>query len=127
YSFLAEWGFDGHLTSDCGSVSDLHRTYRAAANAVEANALTLEAGMDLRCGDESAALAEAVRQGLVSEADLDERLARLLGTMFRLGFFDPADRVPFNAITPDRNAPPAHGDLALRAARESMVLLRNDG
>ncbi len=127
YSFLAEWGFDGHVTSDCGSVDDLHRTYHAAANAVEANALTLEAGMDLRCGGESAALAEAVRQGLVTEADLDERLARLLGTLFRLGFFDPVDAVPFNAITPDQNDTPAHGALALRAARESMVLLKNDG
>jgi beta-glucosidase len=127
YSQLAKWGFNGHVTSDCGSVDDLSRTYKAAANPVEANALTLRAGMDLRCGGESEALANAVRQGLVTEAELDYRLAALLRTMFRLGFLDPKDRVPFNAIAPSVNDSPEHGALALRAARESLVLLKNDG
>ncbi len=127
YSQLANWGFNGHITSDCGSVDDLSRTYKAAANPVEANALTLRAGMDLRCGGESAALANAVRQGLVTEAELDYRLGALLRTMFRLGFFDPKDRVPFNTIAPSVNDSPEHGALALKAARESLVLLKNDG
>ena len=127
YSLLDEWGFDGHVTSDCGSVDDLSRTYRRAKDSAEANALTLQAGMDLRCGDESRGLLEAVRRGLVTEREVDARLARLLRTMFRLGFFDPKDRVPFNAISPAQNDTPEHGALALKAARESLVLLKNDG
>lgn len=127
YGLLRDWGFDGHVTSDCGSVTDLSTTYAAAANPVEANAMTLRAGMDLRCGAEAAALQQAVERGLVTEAELDASLARLLRTLFRLGIFDPAERVPFNAIAPERNDVPAHGKLAMEAARQSMVLLKNDG
>jgi beta-glucosidase len=127
YARLADWGFDGHVTSDCGSVDDLHRTYRRAADAAEANALTIRAGMNLRCGNESAAVGEAVARGLITEADVDRRLRPLLRTMFRLGFFDPQDRVPYARIPPELNDAPAHGALALQAARESLVLLKNDG
>ncbi len=126
YTLLAQWGFNGHITSDCGSVDDLSRTYKRG-DLAEANALTLRAGMNVRCGSESAALTEAVHRGLVSEAELDYRLGALLRTMFRLGFFDPKDRVPFNAIAPAENDTPEHGALALRAAREAIVLLKNDG
>lgn len=127
YGLLDEWGFDGHVTSDCGSVGDLHRTYEVAADGAEANALTLEAGMNLRCGGESANLLEAVRRGLVTEDEVDKGLAPLIRTMLRLGFFDLEDRVPFNRIAPTRNNAPEHRALALQAARESMVLLKNDG
>jgi len=127
YSLLDDWGFDGHVTSDCGSVDDLWRSYKRGADAAEANALTLKAGMDVRCGSESAALVEGVKRGLVSESELDTRLAPLLRTMMRLGFFDPKDRVPFNSIAPSENDTPEHGALALKAARESIVLLKNDG
>lgn len=127
YALLGDWGFAGHVTSDCDSLDDLHRTYKWAQDAAAANALTVKAGMDLRCGSESAALLEAVQRGLITQAELDRRLAALLRTMFRLGFFDPTDSVPFNHIAPSLNDTPAHGALALRAARESMVLLKNDG
>ncbi|HVZ64731.1 MAG TPA: glycoside hydrolase family 3 C-terminal domain-containing protein [Lacunisphaera sp.] len=126
YTLLAKWGFNGHVTSDCGSVDDLSRTYKRGDPA-EANALTTRAGMNVRCGNESAALVEAVHRGLISEAELDYRLDALLRTMFRLGFFDPKDRVPFNAISPKENDTPEHGALALRAAHESIVLLKNNG
>ncbi|MBK8477936.1 MAG: glycoside hydrolase family 3 C-terminal domain-containing protein [Opitutaceae bacterium] len=127
YQLLARWGFDGHVTSDCGSVADLSRTYKWAADDATADALTLRAGMNVRCGFEPTALVEAVHRGLIAEAELDQRLHDLLRTMFRLGFFDPKDRVPFNRIAPTENDTPAHGALAHQAARKSMVLLKNDG
>jgi beta-glucosidase len=89
--------------------------------------MTLNAGMNVRCGDEPTQLVAAVHSGYISEAMIDLRLAPLLRTMFRLGFFDPKDRVPFNHIAPTENDTPEHGALALRAARESLVLLKNDG
>ncbi len=127
YGLLKQWGFDGHITSDCGSIADLVHTYRRAADDAEAEAMATKAGENLRCGSEPVALVEAVRRGLLTEAEIDRRLRPLLRTMFRLGFFDPKDRVPFNRIAPSENDTPAHGALALRAARESMVLLKNDG
>jgi len=127
YSLLSGWGFNGHVTSDCGSVADLSRTYKRACCDGEAEAMTLNAGMNVRCGDEPTELVAAVHQGLITEATIDQRLATLLRTMFRLGFFDPKNRVPFNRIAPAENNTPEHGAVALRAARESMVLLKNDG
>jgi len=127
YSLLAKWGFNGHITSDCGSVADLRHSYKRAKDDAEAEALTMRAGMNVRCGDEPTALPEAVRRGLLSEAELNYRVGALLRTMFRLGFFDPKDRVPFNQIAPSANDTPEHGALALRAARKAMVLLKNDG
>ncbi len=127
YGMLDQWKFDGHVTSDCGSLSDLIRTYGRAKDAAEAKAMTLVAGMNLCCGDEGVAAAEAVRLGFVSQEVLDRQLGELLRTLFRLGIFDPEERVPFNQIPASMNDAPAHGRLALQAARESMVLLKNDG
>ena len=127
YSLLKDWGFDGHVTSDCGSVTDLYRNYKDVCCNAEAQAMTLNAGMNVRCGDEPTELVDAVHRGLITEATINLRLAPLLRTMLRLGFFDPRDRVPFNRIAPTENDTPEHGTLALRAARESLVLLKNDG
>lgn len=127
YSLLAEWGFDGHVTSDCGSVADLHQTYKRACCGSEAEAMTLNAGMNVRCGDEPTQLVAAVKSGYITETMIDVRLAPLLRTMFRLGFFDAKDRVPFSSIAPTENDSPKHGALALRAAHESLVLLKNNG
>lgn len=127
YSRLAQWGFDGHVTSDCGSVGDLRHTYHRAADDAEAEALVLKAGLNTTCGFEAPGIVEAVHRGLLSPALVDRRVAPLLRTMFRLGFFDPKDRDPYNAIAPGENDTPAHAALALQAARESIVLLKNNG
>lgn len=127
YDLLDEWNFQGHVTSDCGSVGDLVWSYRVAENGAVANELTLKAGMNLRCGAESQNLLQAVQRGLVTEDEVDHGLAPLIRTLIRLGFFDPPDSVPFNQIAPTVNNAPDHAAVALQAARESMVLLKNDG
>jgi len=127
YSELKKWGFNGHVTSDCGSVADLIHSYKLAADEAEAETLVLAAGMNLTCGGEAHGIVKAVRTGMLDEAVVNERVSPLLRTMFRLGFFDPKDKVPFNGIKPEENDSPAHAALALRASRESIVLLKNDG
>jgi beta-glucosidase len=127
YALLAQWGFDGHVVSDCGSIADLCHTYRLAKDDAEAEALAVKAGLSLRCGEEAPALAVAVRRGLITEAEVDARLGALLRTMFRLGFFDPPERVAYAGIPAAENDSPAHGALALEATRKSIVLLKNDG
>ena len=127
YSLLDRWGFNGYVTSDCGAIADLSRTYKVAQDDAEAEAMAIGAGLCVRCGDNPPALADAVRRGLIKEETVDQQLGHLLRTMFRLGVFDPPDSVPFSKIPFSENNSVAHAELALQAARESMVLLKNDG
>ncbi len=127
YALLDQWGFNGHVTSDCGAIADLSRTYKVAKDDAEAEAMSISAGLCVRCGDNPPALADAVKRGLIKEEVVDQQLGKLLRTMFRLGFFDPPENVPFSKIPFAENNSAAHAELALRATRESMVLLKNDG
>src|SRR5471030_741821 len=77
-----QWGFNGHVVSDCGAIRDLSTSYHIAPDAAGAEALAVRAGLCLRCGDEKSAIADAVRRGLLAEADVDLRLGQLLRTMF---------------------------------------------
>ncbi|MFT3781018.1 MAG: glycoside hydrolase family 3 C-terminal domain-containing protein [Nibricoccus sp.] len=122
-----QWKFDGHVVSDCGAIYDLSRTYKVARNDAEAEAMSVKAGLCLRCGDDAPALAEGIKSGYISEADVDVRLRQLLRTMFRLGFFDPEENVPYSKIPFSANNTPENGALALEAAHKSIVLLKNDG
>ena len=122
-----QWHFDGHVVSDCGAIDDLSRSYKIARNDAEAEALSVKAGLCLRCGEENPALAEAVKSGFITAAEIDLRLGQLLRTMFRLGFFDPAENVPYSKIPFSENNSAAHAALALEAAQKSIVLLKNDG
>ncbi len=124
-----QWGFDGYVVSDCDAVRDIHgeRQHHFVDTPEEAAALAVQAGCNLCCGGDYNALVRAVQQGLVTEAEIDHALMRTLWTRFTLGLFDPVDRVPYNAYTIADNDTPENGAVALALARQSLVLLKNDG
>ena len=94
--------------------------------AEEAAALAVKMGCDLNCGATYPALVQAVQQGLIDEATLDVSVKRLFTARFRLGMFDPPEMVPYAQIPYTVNDSPEYRALALRAARESIVLLKNE-
>ena len=121
-----QWGFKGYVVSDCGAIDDIYQRHRFAKTAEEASALAVKRGTDLECGNSYRALVGAVKQGLISEADIDQALKRLFDARFRLGMFDPPEMVPYAKIPFSENDSAEHRQLALEAARESIVLLKND-
>jgi len=121
-----EWGFNGYVVSDCGAISDIWKGHKFAKSEEAASALAVKAGTDLACGREYASLIKAVKDGLISEAEIDTSLKRLMAARFRLGMFDPPEMVAYARIPFSENDSPAHRTLALRAARESIVLLKNE-
>jgi beta-glucosidase len=122
-----EWGFDGYVVSDCGAISDIYQTHKIVQTAPEAAALGVKAGCDLECGSVYESLAKAVAGGLVSEEDINRAVSRLFTARFKLGMFDPPERVPYAGIPYRVVDSQEHRSLALEAARKSIVLLRNDG
>jgi beta-glucosidase len=124
-----QWGFDGYVVSDCDAVRDIYgeKMHRYVKTAEEAAALAVKAGCNLCCGGDYNALVRSVQQGLVTEQEIDHALYRTLWTRFRMGMFDPVDRVPYNKYTIADNDTPEHGQVALELARQSLVLLKNDG
>jgi beta-glucosidase len=131
-----DWGFSGHVVSDCAAIADVFQptSHGYVKTAEQAAAVSIKAGTDLFCGefgpDKSADIApivDAVRHGLVSEAELDQAVRRLFIARLKLGLFDPPEKVPYFKITAAENDTPAHRALSLEAAKASMVLLKNDG
>jgi beta-glucosidase len=121
-----EWGFTGYVVSDCGAIADIFRFHKYKPNAAEASAVAVKAGTDLTCGNEYRALVDAVKSGLISEAEIDRSLERLFVARFKLGMFDPPERVPYASIPISVNDSSEHRKVALEAARKSIVLLKND-
>ncbi|HVO11783.1 MAG TPA: glycoside hydrolase family 3 C-terminal domain-containing protein [Vicinamibacteria bacterium] len=124
------WRFDGYVVSDCAAVADIATGHGFAPDFAHASAAAVQAGTDLECqygqGTAFPSLTESIKQGLVSEAELDRALRRLFTARFRLGMFDPAEsyaygRIPFTEVNSAE-----HRQLAQRAAREAIVLLKND-
>jgi beta-glucosidase len=124
----ARWGFSGHVTSDCGAIDDITTGHKFTKTNVEAVAVAVKAGTDINCGfkNEYLDLPKAVAADLLSEADVDTALRRVLGTRAKLGIL-PVSKTPWSDIPYSENHSPAHRELALRAAREAIVLLKNDG
>ena len=127
---------NGYVVSDCDAIVDIYEGHHFTKNPAEAAAAALKKGMDNECADfftetrdnsDYVKYVDAVKQGLISEKELDIAVKRLFTARMRLGMFDPPDKVPY-AQTPDSEIDSrAHRELALQAARESMVLLKNDG
>ena len=122
-----EWGFAGYVVSDCGAVADFHKHHRVTAGEAESAALAVRNGCDLNCGCTYNALIAAVSEGLIDEAAIDTAVRRLFEARFRLGMFDADDLVPYARIAPEVVGCDAHRRLAVEMARESIVLLKNDG
>ncbi|MFL6211280.1 MAG: glycoside hydrolase family 3 C-terminal domain-containing protein [Pyrinomonadaceae bacterium] len=122
-----EWGFSGYVVSDCDAILDIYKNHKFAKTPEEGVALAVQAGTDLTCGNEYKALLPAVQQKLISESEIETAVKHLFTARFRLGMFDPPELVPYTRIPFSVNDAPAHRALARAAARESIVLLKNDG
>lgn len=122
-----DWGFGGFVTSDCGAIEDITKGHHFTKSNVEGDALAVKAGTDMTCGNEYVELVESVREGLISEQEIDVSVRRLFTARMRLGMFDPSEDVSFSKIPITENHSQAHQQLSLRAARESIVMLKNDG
>jgi beta-glucosidase len=120
------WGFSGYVVSDCDAVADIYQKHNFRKTQEEGVAVAVKTGTDLTCGYEYRALPAAVKQGLIAEAEIDTAVKRLFEARFRLGMFDPPESVPYARIPLEVNDSPAHRELAARAARESIVLLKNE-
>jgi beta-glucosidase len=122
-----KWDFKGYVVSDCDAISDIYQRHHMAPDAATASAMAVKAGTDLNCGSTYPALVKAINRGLLSEDDVNRALHRVLWTRFRLGLFDPPAQVPFTQIPVSEINSADHQAAALKAARESIVLLKNEG
>ncbi len=122
-----DWGFKGYVVSDCDAVDDIYARHKFVETAAEAAAAAVKAGTDLDCGHTFASLVDAVHQGLITEQQIDTSVKRLFLARFKLGMFDSPDRVRWASTPISDLDSPAHRALALRAAHESIVLLKNAG
>lgn len=122
-----QWGFDGYIVSDCGAIEDIYAHHHFSSTPEAGAAAAIQAGCDICCGGDYNALVKAVHDGMITETEVDNALAYSFKARFRLGLFDPPDRVPYSKITMAENDTPEHAALALKAARESVVLLKNNG
>ena len=124
-----EWGFQGIVTSDCGAIDDFYKPNRHhfVKTAEEASARAVIAGTDVECGGTYQSLPEAVKEGIITEQQLDTSLRRLLIGRFELGDFDADELVEWTKIPMSVVASKEHKQIALDAARQSIVLLKNNG
>ena len=122
-----EWGFNGYVVSDCGALYDLHQNHKVTATAEESAAMAIKADVNVNCGSIYRHLGEALEKKLISEAELDNALAKQLRIRFQLGMFDPQKDVPYASIPLSVVNSKEHKELARDVARKSIVLLKNKG
>jgi beta-glucosidase len=131
-----KWGFKGYVVSDCGAVGDIFYNHHYQPAQSQASAMSLKRGMDNECVDftfkvkddhDYKPYLDAVKQGYLTEADIDTALVRLFTARMKLGMFDPPAMVPYTKIDSSELNSAAHREMARKLADESMVLLKNDG
>ena len=122
-----DWGFNGYVVSDCGGVAAVRNAHKYCSTLETAGTLCLKAGLDLECGDEvyDEPLLRAYRLGMVTDADIDTAATRVLTARMRLGLFDSGKNNPYTRIPASVIGSPEHQQVALDAARQSIVLLKN--
>ena len=127
-----DWDFSGYVVSDCGAASDIFRNHHYTETMPGGMAEAVKSGMDIICTwpesavkEESAAVLAAVQQGFLPEAVVDRSVRRLFTARMKLGMFDPPNVVPYSNISISENDTEAHRQLALKTARETLVLLKN--
>ncbi|MEJ2247347.1 MAG: glycoside hydrolase family 3 N-terminal domain-containing protein, partial [Acidobacteriota bacterium] len=124
------WGFKGFVVSDCGAIVDVYEGHKKAADITEASVQALKAGTDLSCSIWNPGfntLADAVRRGLVEEELVTQAAERLYSARFSLGLFNSPGSSLLDNIPYSNNASSTHREIALKAAQEALVLLKNDG
>ena len=123
-----KWGFSGIVVTDCGAIGDFYnpRQHNTHPDAATASADAVLSGADVECGTSYRSLIEAMERGLITEADIDVNLRRILESRIELGMFDPAEKLPWANLGLDDLSSAAHTALAAKAAREAIVLLKNE-
>ncbi|PYG84836.1 beta-glucosidase [Ruminiclostridium sufflavum DSM 19573] len=121
-----EWGFKGHVTSDCWAIKDFHENHMVTKTAPESVALAVNNGCDVNCGNMYLNLLIAYDEGLIDEKTIDESVSRLMMTRMRLGMFDSNEKIPYASIPYSVVDCEEHNEFALKVSKESLVLLKND-
>jgi beta-glucosidase len=121
-----QWGFRGYVVSDCGAVNDIYANHKYTSTLGGAAVAAVKAGTDLTCGTEYRILVDEVKSGRITEAEINRSLERLFMARFRLGMFDPPERVPYSKISISENDSRSHREAAREAERKAVVLLKNE-
>ena len=123
-----EWGFEYLVVSDCGAVSDFYESHKSSSDATHASAKATIAGTDVECGYGYAyrSIPEAVKRGLITEAEVDKHVVRLLEGRFDLGEMDDPSLVEWSKIPYSAMSTKASANISLDMARQSIVLLQNN-
>ena len=124
-----KWNYDALVVTDCDAINNFynkgqHETHKDPLSATVDAVLN---GTDLECGKVMMNLGDGLKRGLIKESDLDQHLRKTLMGRFELGMFDPAESLPWSKVSPSTISCEKHDALATQAARESMVLLENNG
>ena len=122
-----EWGFNGFVTSDCGAIDNIYQNHKYVSTAAEASGIAMRNGEDLNCGSTFQDYCkEAIQKGYLTEAQLDTALVRVLESRFSVGEFDTRTQVKWQQTPDSLLNCHKHKQLALKAAQESIVLLKNE-
>lgn len=121
-----DWGFKGHVTSDCWAIKDFHMHHHVTSNALESIALAMNNGCDLNCGNMYLNAMLAHKEGLITEETIDKSVTRLMATRMKLGMFDDQEKVPYSNIPYEVNGCKEHRDFSRKVAEKTLVLLKNE-